>query len=217
MTISQTDKPTPPKPLRLWPGVVAVVLQCLLWVRCPHRGARGRHRRAAWRTRLRVGGPRLVVVLQQGPLVRARGRHRADGRRARRDKAHRSRVHCGRDDGDDVAHLRHPGPEPCIGVLGGGQSSALKRTAARGNGRHHTAGVRGVHASADRRPDRRCRFGFPLAVDQDSRGTAIGSTGTEQEKHPVQPPAPAAVPPADTASDQDHDRAGGSHVSPRRA
>jgi outer membrane protein assembly factor BamB len=30
MTISQTDEPTPKKPLRLWPGVVAVVLQWLI-------------------------------------------------------------------------------------------------------------------------------------------------------------------------------------------
>ena len=29
MTIAQTDKPTPRKPHRLWPGVVAVVLQWL--------------------------------------------------------------------------------------------------------------------------------------------------------------------------------------------
>src|SRR6266487_3269912 len=35
MTIAQTDKPTPLKPLRLWPGVVAVVLQWLLWCVVP--------------------------------------------------------------------------------------------------------------------------------------------------------------------------------------
>ena len=35
MTIEQTDEPTPQKPLRLWPGVVAVVLQWLLWFVVP--------------------------------------------------------------------------------------------------------------------------------------------------------------------------------------
>src|SRR2546428_13678302 len=35
MTIAQTDEPTPQKPLRLWPGVVAVVLQWLVWLVVP--------------------------------------------------------------------------------------------------------------------------------------------------------------------------------------
>jgi outer membrane protein assembly factor BamB len=35
MTISQTIKPTRQKPLRLWPGVVAVVLQWLIWFGLP--------------------------------------------------------------------------------------------------------------------------------------------------------------------------------------
>jgi outer membrane protein assembly factor BamB len=35
MTIAQTDETTPQKPLRLWPGVVAVVLQWILWFVVP--------------------------------------------------------------------------------------------------------------------------------------------------------------------------------------
>jgi len=31
MTLAQTDEPTPQRPLRLWPGVAAVMLQWLLW------------------------------------------------------------------------------------------------------------------------------------------------------------------------------------------
>ncbi|HVG30598.1 MAG TPA: PQQ-binding-like beta-propeller repeat protein [Pyrinomonadaceae bacterium] len=33
--IAQTDRPTPRKPLRLWPGVVVVVVQWVLWVAVP--------------------------------------------------------------------------------------------------------------------------------------------------------------------------------------
>jgi outer membrane protein assembly factor BamB len=35
MTIAQTDQPTPQKPLRLWPGLAAVVLQWLVWFGVP--------------------------------------------------------------------------------------------------------------------------------------------------------------------------------------
>jgi len=35
MTVAQTDEPTPQKPLRVWPGVVAVVLQWLVWLVVP--------------------------------------------------------------------------------------------------------------------------------------------------------------------------------------
>ena len=78
------------------------------------------HARGAGRTRVRVGNPRMVAVLQPCTLVRAPGRYRPDGRRGARDIAHRSRIHCERDDGDDAAHLRYPGPEPRLGSLGRG-------------------------------------------------------------------------------------------------
>src|ERR1700687_646848 len=35
MPISQTDEPTSQRPLRLWPGVIAVVLQWLFWLLLP--------------------------------------------------------------------------------------------------------------------------------------------------------------------------------------
>ncbi len=35
MTIAQTNRPTPRKPLRLWPGVVAAALQWLVWLLLP--------------------------------------------------------------------------------------------------------------------------------------------------------------------------------------
>ena len=64
-----------------------------------------------------------------------------------------------------------------------------ERTSARVDGRRHPARVRSVHAPADRRHHRRRRFGFPLAVDGDSRGTAPGPGGDE----PTALPAPAAA------------------------
>ena len=35
MTSGHTDEPTPPRPIRLWPGVVAVIVQWLLWFVVP--------------------------------------------------------------------------------------------------------------------------------------------------------------------------------------
>src|SRR5262249_53787163 len=98
-------------------------------VRPARRRARGPYGSGDWRTRVRVGGPRLVAVLQPGALGRAAGRHRADGRLGGRDKARRSPVHCGRNDGDDAAHLIHPRPEPRPRRRGGGGPSRGPRRA----------------------------------------------------------------------------------------
>jgi len=35
MTIAQTDELTPQRPLRLWPGMLLAVLQCLTWIVLP--------------------------------------------------------------------------------------------------------------------------------------------------------------------------------------
>src|SRR4030095_3173851 len=35
MTVAHTDKPTPRKPLRVWPGVVLVVVQWIAWLVVP--------------------------------------------------------------------------------------------------------------------------------------------------------------------------------------
>ena len=35
MTSAETDAPTPPRPLRLWPAVVIVMLQWLAWYGAP--------------------------------------------------------------------------------------------------------------------------------------------------------------------------------------
>ena len=142
---------------------------------------------------MRVGGPRVVAVLQPGALGRARGRHRADGRRGGRDKARRSPVHCGRNDGDDVAHLLHPGPEPRPRRRGGGGPSPVQRTAARVDGRRDPARVRSVHAHPNWRHQRRGRFGSPLAVDADSRATPP----RPGRQRAGAPPAPAAAAAAD--------------------
>ena len=106
MTIAQTDE-RPRKPLRLWPGVVAVVLLWLVrfGLKAVVPGFQGFALGDDGRTRRRVGCRRVVGVLQPGALVRAPGRHRPDDRRAVRDMAPRPRVDC-----DGLMGLLSPTP-----------------------------------------------------------------------------------------------------------
>ena len=197
MAIAQTDEPTSseaaPAVARRGRRGAAVAGQ----VCRPHRRARGRALRDAWRTRRRVGCRRVVAVLQPGALVRALGRHRPDDRRAGRDIAHRPRVDCERDDGDDVPHLRHPGPEPRPRRLGGGQPSPLRRTSARVDGRGHPARVRSVDARPDRWHHRRRRFGFRTGGGR--RLPRNGSWPKPATSRSALPPAPAAAPTASSS------------------
>ncbi|MBI4658832.1 MAG: NAD(P)-dependent alcohol dehydrogenase [Verrucomicrobia bacterium] len=78
----------------------------------PDRRTRGHGVRDAGRCALRVGDCRVVDVLQPGALVRARGCHRSDDRRAVRDIAPGPRVDCWRRDGDVVLFPGDPRPEP---------------------------------------------------------------------------------------------------------
>lgn len=116
----------------------------------------GRYLRGIWRRYLRLACPPVVAVLQPGTLGRAPGRHRADDRRGHRDKAHRSPVNCGRDDGYDAPHLLHPSLMPRAGRIGSGRPSPLERPAARRDVGRHPASLRRVHIDKDRRHYRRC-------------------------------------------------------------
>ncbi len=185
MTIAQTDEPTPRKPLRLWPGVVAVVLQWLLWFVVPIVAPD-----AAMFAMLGGVACGLAVVVwwlffSRAPWSERLGAFVADDRRGGRDTRHPPRVDCDRGDGDDVLHLRHPGPEPRVGRLGGGQPSPLCRTSARGDGRGHPARVRSVDAPADRWHQRRRCPDFAWRWSTDSRGTAPGPS---RQDEPTAPP-----------------------------
>ena len=172
---TRTDDPTPRKPLRLWPGVVAVVLQWLarFGIKAVVPGFKG----FALSAQGGIIGAVAVVLwwafFSRARLVRTRGRHRADDRRPGRDMAAQARV-----DGAVLARrLRHPDPVPRVRGRGGGHPPSRRRTAARDPGRDHRPRVRSVDARPDRWHHRRPRRDVRVALDGDSRGEAPRRSG----------------------------------------
>ena len=195
MTIAQSSKRSLRKPLRLWPGVVAVVLQWLarFGVNAVVPGS-GASARDAVGIRRRAGCRRVVGVLQPGALVRAPGRHRPDGRRAGRDMAS---PHESMGPGCGFFALRHPGPVPRPRRRGGGQPSPLRRTSARVDGRGHPARVRSVDALPDRRHQRRPVAEFDWRWTKTPEERLLAQAGDEparlrSARADGSPPAPAA-------------------------
>ena len=146
------------KPLRLWPGVVAVVL---LWLaRFGLKAVVPGFKGFAWSAQGGIigarGGRRVVAVLQPGALVRAPGRHRPDDRRAGRDVAASGTSRWGRS-----GLVAYAVPVLCLALVAGAVASRRlsDRTSARDDGRGHPARVRSVDARPDRRHQRRPRRG----------------------------------------------------------
>ena len=124
---------------------------------------------------LRADRHPVVAALQPRTLVRAPGRDRPDDRRGVRGKVCRPPVDCRRRDGLLDLRPRDPDPERRPRRLGGGEPSSRPRSARRRGGRRRRARMPAVDADADRWHQRRREVGFPLAVDDDSRGPAPGS------------------------------------------
>jgi len=149
MTIAQTEDPTPRKPLRLWPGVVAVALLLLarfgLPIVVPEAlpfgvigEVLGGLAIVVWwafcsrATRFERWGAIVLMIVALGATSRI------------------PRVDCNRSDGDVVPPLGDPGPEPRLRRVGGGQPRSLGRASARDNGRDHPARLWSVGARPDR-------------------------------------------------------------------
>ena len=149
MTIAQTDEPTRQKRLRLWPGVVAAVVLCIVRFVIP------------------VVVPGALAIGVMGGLVCALAIVAWWAFFSRAPQSERwgtlvlmivaliatSRVvhdSIRGDDGDDAAPLRQHGPQSRPRCLGGGQPSPRPGTSTRGDGRDCPARVRRVDAPSDR-------------------------------------------------------------------
>ena len=131
----------------------------------------------------------VVAALQPRTLVRAPRRDRSDSRRGVRGKVRRPRVACRRCDGLLEPHPCDPDPECGPRRLGGGQPSSRARIPRCCGGPRRRARMPAVDPDADRWHQRRREVGFPLALDDDSRGPAPGSGRRGAQAAPAGPGA----------------------------
>jgi hypothetical protein len=171
MTIAQTSETSPRKPLRLWPGVVIVMVQWLLWFVVPVvapeavlisviGGVVGGlavvvwwvfFSRALWSERLGAIILMIVAVIAARPIL---------------DESIQAGIN-----GMMFFIYVIPGLSLALVAGGRGRTPPFCRASARGDGRGHPARVRSLDAAAGRwLPRRSCAVG--LALDGNARGAA---------------------------------------------
>ena len=170
MTIPQSGKRNLRKPLRLWPGVVAVVLLLVarFGLKAVLPGFRGFALGMQWAL-----GAALAVILWWAFFSRARWSERVGvivlmivGLAATWYLRHESMGPA------VVLRLRCPDPVPCPGRRDGGQPSPRRWTSARDDGRDDPARLRSVDVRPDRRHKRRPCCEVRLALYEEPRGAA---------------------------------------------
>ena len=167
MTSQQTVASDPHRPLRLWPGVVAAVLLCLIrFVVSPHL-PRGRCHCHHWRRPRRTGHRGVVAVLQPGRLAGEARSTCGDDRCAHPRIASGARVDRHRDDGGDAPALLRPGDERGACRVGRHNPHPVEWNSTQFAGRHHPACVRILRLASDWWRARR-RVRNSLALDADS-------------------------------------------------
>ena len=202
MAAAQSLEPTPRKPLRVWPGVAAVIVQWIGWfvvpVVLPDAGMAGMmaaiamtlaiivwwlfFSRAPWAER--IGAIVLMVV---GIAATSRLVHESISNGMM----------------GFMLDVCHPRSVPRARHMGRGRAAALCGTAALMDARVDSARVRRVHHHSDRGHGRRRRIRSPLAMDANHR--AAPPRAGSRPGHGLfsgQAGGPAAAPPAVEAPKQ---------------
>ena len=134
--------------------------------------------------RLRAHCPPVVAVLQPRALVRAPRRHRLDDRCGVRGKVCRPPLDCRRRDGQPGLRPCNSDPVCCARRLGGCEPPSRTRRSGRRRGCRRRVRMSTVDPAADRWHQRRRQVGFPLALDEDSRGSASRAKRRRTDSEP---------------------------------